>query len=138
MPLGGRLAIPAVAIALALAGCAGQEIANQESLLAAAGFRVLPANTPEREASLRSLPPGELVLVPRNGKSAWMYADPYRCHCLYVGGEHAYQAYARLAVHQRIAETRLQDAQLNAMNWNAWGWGPWPSGPFGPYNPWSY
>lgn len=136
MPPGARLAASAAAVALALSGCAGHEIANQEDLLAAAGFRVELANTPAREASLRTLPPEQLVLVRRNGRPIWMYADPERCRCLYVGGQRAYQAYAQLSIRQRIAATELQAAQMNAFNWGAWG--PWPSGPFGPFNPWSY
>ncbi len=124
-----RLARPA--IVLALAGCAAQEIANQESLLAAAGFRAVPADTPFRASMMASLPPGQLVLVRREGKPAWVYADPQGCRCLYVGGQHAYQAYEQLSVRQRIAETELQAAQMSQ-------WGPWPSGPFGPYDPWSY
>ncbi len=128
-----RLARPAIVLAFALAGCAAQEIANQESVLAAAGFRVEPADTPTRAAMMESLPPGQLVLVRRNGKPAWFYADPQGCRCLYVGGQQAYQAYERLNVRQRIAETELQAAQMNQL-----AWGPWPSGPFGPYDPWSY
>ncbi|MEO8716139.1 MAG: hypothetical protein ABI369_14105, partial [Acetobacteraceae bacterium] len=95
---------------LSLAGCAAQGIADQESLLAAAGFQVHPADTPPRHASLFALPPGQLVMVPRGGKQAWLYADPEGCHCLYVGGAHAYQEYQRLRVSQRIAETQLQAA----------------------------
>jgi hypothetical protein len=128
-----RLARPAIILAFALAGCAGQEIANQESLLAAAGFRVEPADTTIRSAMMASLPPEQLVLVRRNGKPAWFYADPERCRCLYIGGQHAYDAYQRLNVRQRIAETELQAAQMNQL-----AWGPWPPGPFGPYDPWAY
>jgi hypothetical protein len=128
-----RLARSAIVLACVLAGCAAQEIANQESLLAAAGFRAVPADTPTRAAIMASLPPGQLALVWRNGKPAWFYADPEGCRCLYVGGQHAHQAYERLAVRQRIAETQLQAAQMNQL-----AWGPWPSGPFGPYDPWAY
>jgi hypothetical protein len=126
-----RAALLITGTALLLAGCAAQQIADQESLLAAAGFTAKPADTPAREASLRALPPGRLVLVTRNDRSVWMFADPMNCHCLYVGGPTDYQRYAQLKVRQRIAETRLQAAQLEQMNWG-WGvWGPWP-----PYAPW--
>ena len=128
-----RLARPAIVLACVLAGCAAQESANQESLLAAAGFRVELPDTPTRAAMMASLPPGQLVLVRHEGRPAWFYADPDGCRCLYVGGQHAYQAYQQLAVRQRIAETELQAAQMNQL-----AWGPWPSGPFGPYDPWAY
>lgn len=136
MPLGGRLAGSAVVIALALGGCAGQANENTESLLGAAGFRVEPADTAARQQFIAALPPRELVLMRRNGRPAWFYADPQFCRCLYAGGAHAYQKFEELSVRQRIAETELQAAQINSLNWYAWG--PWPSGPFGPYDPWSY
>ncbi len=120
---------------LALAGCVAREVQNTESLLSAAGFRVQPANTPAQEAFLDSLPPRRLVLVRRDSKPAWIYTDPRFCHCLYIGGAHAYQAFEQLSVRQRIAETELQAAQLNSFNYT---WGPWPAGPFGPYDPWAY
>ncbi len=132
MPLRTRTA---VLLALALAGCAGQEIANTESLLAAAGFQVHPADTPARVTTLQALPPRQLVMVSRGGRQAWVYADPLDCRCLYVGGAHAYQAFEALSARQQIAQTQLEAAQLNSFNY---AWGPWPSGPFGPYDPWAY
>lgn len=139
MSLFGRCAFVLV---LALAGCAvqqaggtGQNIQNTESLLAAAGFRVHPADTPKRITALQALPPQQLVLITRKGRQAWVYADPVFCNCLYVGGTQAYQAFEGLNARQRIAETQLQAAQLGSFD-DAWG--PWPSGPFGDYDPWSY
>ncbi len=72
------------------------------------------------------------MLVPRNGRQAWVYADPMDCHCLHVGGSQAYQNFERLAVRQQIARTQLEAAQQNSFDY---AWGPWPSGPFGPYDP---
>lgn len=128
----GRIRIVLAGLAaVLLSGCAAQIIANEEELLAASGFDVLPANTPQRRESLDKLPPGRLVMTERKGAPVWMFADPVNCHCLYVGGQKAYQHYANLKVRQRIAETNLQAAQLAQMNWS-WGiWGPWP--PFGPF-----
>lgn len=117
---------------LLLAGCARQIAADQENLLAAAGFRVVPADTPARVASLQSLPAREVVRTTRDGHPVWLYADAEFCRCLYVGGEQAYQSYARLRVQERIASLQAQTAQLNAMSWN--GWGPW--GPWGRRGPW--
>ena len=120
------------AFGLVLACCAAQTV-NEENLLAAAGFRIKPANTPARDASLRALPPHQLILVTRNDRTVWLYADPTGCHCLYVGNPEQYQRYSQLKANQQIAETRLQAAQLEQMNWG-WGvWGPWP--PYGPWGP---
>lgn len=108
---------------LLLSGCARQIVADQENLLAAAGFRVVPADTPAGAASLQSLPAQELVRTTRDGHPVWLYADAQFCRCLYVGEEPAYQNYARLRLQERIATLQVQAAQLNAMSWE--GWGPW-------------
>lgn len=133
MPCGARRCGLVFASTALLLGCAAQQTADQESLLAAAGFMVKPANTPARDASLRALPAGQLVMVTRKDRTVWLFADPSGCHCLYVGGPQQYRRYSELKVHQQIAETRLQAAQLEQMNWG-WGvWGPWPAyGPWGP------
>ena len=39
----------------ALSGCA-QQVQQKEDMLAAAGFKPVPANTPQRQASLAALP----------------------------------------------------------------------------------
>lgn len=65
-------------IAMLMSGCAAIEQAdrsNTERLLAAAGFKVLPANTPERQLSLEATRPykverklkGEEVYYPKFG-----------------------------------------------------------------------
>ncbi len=118
----------ALGLVIAQTGCAGQEIASRETMLAAAGFQIQAANTPERLATLRSLPPEQLVAFAHAGHQRWIYADPYECKCLYVGGPQQYQRYAQERVQARIAETQLQAAQINEMNWNAFG--PWPWGPW--------
>jgi hypothetical protein len=44
---------------------------------------------------------------------------------MYVGTEGQYQAFANLAVRERIARQNYEAAQLSA-TWNSWqpGWGP--------------
>jgi hypothetical protein len=115
---------------LASAGCVRQAVQQREDLLSAAGFRVQPANTPERRASLRALPEHRLVREEMNGRGVWVYADPLVCNCLYVGTEEDYQRYNRLKVERDIASDRLMAAQLRSRLWGigpyGWGaWGPW-------------
>ena len=112
---------------LSAAGCAQDIIIQRENMLAAAGFRVQPANSAERIRSLQTLPPNRFVLQDLNGRQVWLYSDPVVCHCLYVGSPEAYQAYHQLAFQQHLANQQLEAAQLQ---WNSWGgWGPW--GPWG-------
>jgi hypothetical protein len=117
--------LAAVAV-LAAAGCAQEVISQRENMLAAAGFRVQPANTPERLQSLQALPPNRFVLQDMNGRQVWVYADPVLCKCLYVGAPENYQAYHQLAFQQRLADQQLEAAQLT---YSGFGWGPW--GPWG-------
>ncbi len=116
----------ALGLTLGVAGCAAQIAAEQEEMLSAGGFRILPINTPERAASANTLPPNELVRMMRDGKLVWIYSDPNHCGCIYVGDETAYQRYAALKVQRQTAVIQEQAAQLNSMNWGPWGpFGPW-------------
>ena len=116
-----------LAAALAL-GCTGQMI-RTERLLAAAGFQMRLANTPEREAHLKTMTQHEIVPHEENGSMRFVYADAEYCKCVYVGTEAAYQRYQKYAMKQQQTDARLQAAQMNedaSMNWGMWGpWGPW-------------
>jgi hypothetical protein len=122
MQIRKQVTLLALLIALPLAGCAAiqrSEARDTEQLLAAAGFQAKPADTPEKLANLRAMPPRQLVSQAKEGKFVYSYADPDYCQCLYVGGPQEYSAYQRLAVKQEIAQEQL-DA---SMDWNMWG--PW-------------
>ena len=107
---------------LALAGCATirrNEATSTEQLLAASGFQIRPADTPQRLADLNSMPRQKLVVRSKDGTVVYTYADPDKCHCLYVGGPKEYSALQRLRVEKEIA---AGDAE-SGMDWP--GWGPW-------------
>jgi len=120
------------AAALAAAGCqtTAQQISRKEDSLVAAGFTLLPANTPAREAQLATLPPNRFMPKTDGDTTNYIYADPVVCHCLYVGSQAAYGAYMRTLQTQR----QLDQAQLTALtyhdawNWDRWDWGPWGGG----------
>ena len=94
----GRQAV-SIVFAVNLTACAvgaGAVAAQQpapNNLFTAAGFAVKYADTPEKHAILRRLPPDKLVLRKRGGKTYYVYADPTICRCVYVGTPQAYQAY---------------------------------------------
>lgn len=105
-----------------------QRIEHHENNLAAAGFLIRPANTPERQAMLQRLPPHKFVRRVHGDVIHYVYADPSVCGCLYVGTQQAYDQYRRdqqqkhLADEQQMSADEYSDA---AWNWNAWGpWGP--------------
>jgi len=108
------------ALGLVLLGCTNP-VQNKEDMLAAAGFTLVPANTPERQAALSSLPPHKFVHQVRNNKVLFTYADPTICDCLYVGDQAAYDRYRANVFAKRIADEQQMTAQIYEMNWGPWG-----------------
>jgi hypothetical protein len=118
-----------------LAACQTQQqiVSAHEDNLAAAGFIVRPANTPERQAMLKRLPPHQFVQRVNGDTVHYIYADPLVCGCLYVGTQQAYNQYKRDQQQRSLADEQQMTAQTYsdaAWNWGAWG--PWgPAGPYG-------
>lgn len=88
---------------LAYAGCDADRDLHKdtEQMLITAGFHMEPADTPEKEAQLKTFPPHTLLAQPLqaggSGTTGYVYADPDECHCVFVGDAKAYQTFARLA-----------------------------------------
>lgn len=105
-----------------------QRIEHHEDNLAAAGFIVRPANTPERQAMLQRLPPHKFVQRVNGDTVHYVYADPQVCGCLYVGTQQAYNQYKRDQQQKNLADEQQMNADAYtdaAWSWNAWGpWGP--------------
>ncbi len=103
-----------------------QRVAEHEDNLAAAGFIVRPANTPERKAMLKRLPPHRFVQRTKGDAVYYVYADPLVCGCLYVGSQQAYGRYVQHQQQQQLADEQQMTAQMYSDdNWN---WGPWGMG----------
>ena len=87
--------ITIIGSALLVAACANSapEAAATADQLTAAGFVQRKADSPERIAALKSLPPHQFVIRDSNGSVKYLYADPIACDCIYVGGQHAYDQY---------------------------------------------
>ena len=94
-PLARIFLLPVCAIALS--GCAGI-ISGQEHLLDAAGFRAEPADTPERQAMLATLPSQQFVRGADGDLVTYTYADPLVCNCLYIGTDVTYANYRHLVM----------------------------------------
>jgi hypothetical protein len=118
----------------ALAACQTQQqiVSAREDNLAAAGFIVRPANTPERQAMLKRLPPHQFVQRVNGGVVHFIYADPLVCGCLYVGTQKAYNQYKFEQQQKNLADEQQMTAQTYSdATWNWGAWGPW--GPVAPY-----
>jgi hypothetical protein len=111
-------------VVIGIAGCASpqQQVAQKENLLAAAGFQVKVADTPQRLAAMKSLPPNKFVTRVVNGQPIYQYADPLVCQCVYFGTQQNWGAYRQEVLAKQLAD----EAQMTAMmNQSAWDWGPW-------------
>jgi hypothetical protein len=124
------LAAISISVAIGLAGCASMSglVRRKENLLAAAGFDAHPANTSQREAELKSLPPDKFVTRAKGDHIEYFYADPLVCNCLYTGDQKAFDNYKHEVFQRRIANERQLTARMYREPpgwWYGWNWGPW-------------
>ena len=131
MRIGTTLTIVGLSVATAACQSPQQKIAGKEDMLTAAGFKVLPANTPRRLASFKQLPPHQFSRQNRDGRVFYVYSDPTVCGCLYVGDQAAYGTYRKYAFEKQLADEQAMTA--NEMAMNDWDWGPWGGWPYGWY-----
>jgi hypothetical protein len=114
-------AITLVALAT---GCATTSTTTQNTdLLTAAGFKLVTADTPQKQEVLKSLSPGQLSLVKYKGKTFYVQPASTANHA-YVGTPAEYQSYQQLRLAKQMSNDNLMAAQMNAdamNNWNAWG-----------------
>lgn len=113
--------IGAAALLALAVGCATNR--TTENRLAAAGFKCVPADTPERLAHLKTLPAHKVSAVERDGQTYFIYPD-VKNNLLYVGQQAQYQQYLTLREQEKLALERAEAANINVES--GWGmWGPW-------------
>jgi hypothetical protein len=97
-----------VAVTAVSAFIAGNAVAAKpppridESELLASGFRVLVATTTIQQERIKSLPPGQIRPMQRNGTKFFIYPDAPNKQ-IYVGGPKEYDAYLRLHPDSKLA-----------------------------------
>lgn len=94
-------------------------------MLSAAGFKTVPADTPQRQAHLNALPPDKITPVQSRGTIYYTFPDPKR-NVLYIGQEPEYQEYQQLRYQDQInMQEELNVARMEQDD--AWFqmWGPW-------------
>ncbi len=111
----------AIIIVIALAGCAAfqpdPQVAadKKESMLSAAGFKMLPADTADKLAHAQSLPQLKVkYFTDPDGTLHYWFADAQYCHCVYVGNEASYQKYKQMQFQAQLASEQEQSAQMQA------------------------
>ena len=122
-----------IALLVMLTGCATTQTA-QTDLLTTAGFKLVTADTPQKQELLKSLPKDQLSLIKWKGKTFYVQPDVANNRA-YVGTPAEFHAYEKLRLERQLRNERLLAAQMDytAMSrWHAWG----PSfygGFYGPY-----
>ena len=146
----------AAACALALSACGSikndlapppptpeEQAAKLEPMLSAAGFTMLPAETPDSQAKLSSLLPLQVqYYIGKKGRLHYYMADPYYCKCMYIGSEHAYQQYEKIKLNEQfeeqegeISRQNLEERQMEVMDLQEEMFNPYGmslTGPMGP------
>ncbi len=122
----GLLAIALCNVSVGMAACAHQyEATRTQNMLAASGFHLTLADTPEKLVHVQSFPQRKVIPVKREGQIKFVWADAKDCKCMYVGDESNYQSFAKLAEQERIARENYESTRA-AQEFGPWqdGWGP--------------
>ena len=124
-----------VAGTVLLAGCATTQSStqNRESMLVAAGFKVITPKTAAQQQKLQALPPGKVTMIQKGGKTYYVFPDPANNRA-YIGRPKEYQAYQQLRATNKLAKESLETAQMYQdaeMQWSLWGGGEGVWGPMG-------
>jgi hypothetical protein len=109
---------------LALAGGCASTTPSNTDMLSAAGFRLMPADTPQKQQLLATLEPDKLTLIAWKGKQ--FYVEPAGNNQAYVGTPTEYQAYQQIRLAKQMSNENLMAAQMNQQAMYGWGraWGP--------------
>ena len=113
--IGTTLAALGLCVAAAACQSPQQVIANKEDMMAAAGFKFVPANTPARQVSFKQLPPHKFARQIQDGRVFYVYPDPTVCVCLYVGDQNAYAHYRKNMFSKQLADEQQMTAQTMEM-----------------------
>jgi hypothetical protein len=92
---------PAMALLLGAAVSSAEEpskpfLEKNSFYLSSAGFRIQVANDPAGLKALRALPSHRFVANGSGDAVRYLYAEPERCVCIFVGTQQAYDRYRNL------------------------------------------
>ena len=111
-----------IALLVLATSCATTETSHVD-MLTAAGFKLVTADTPQKQELLKTLPASHLSLITWKDKT--FYVEPAAMpNQAYVGTPTEFHAYEQLRLARQMRNDDLMAAQMNhdAMTrWNAWG-----------------
>lgn len=120
-----------VVLSFLLSGCAASTATaptqasgpenRMESLLAQAGFMVVPQSHPRCQKFCQTLPSGKIVPHRKGSQMIYGYLAP-GTNRIYIGDEAAYQRFINLAVMQKLEEQQrpVADESTDPEFWNMW------------------
>jgi hypothetical protein len=114
------LALGMLAIMVLAIGCSTTK--ETESLLSEAGFKMIPAKTPQQLAHLKTLPRNKVTMVVREGKTYYVFPDTKQ-RLIYVGQQAQYDVYAGLRGQRQLAQdlTATTNSERSWAAWESWG-----------------
>ena len=114
-------------LTMTLSACASiqnKQAAKIEDVLVKAGFKKVPADTPEQLAHLQTIPQRKLVSHKHKDGIRYIYADANLCKCMYVGDRDAYQSYKHILLEKEIKDHEHVEGEpltYQKMDWDLWG-----------------
>ncbi len=110
------------------AGCGPNLVATfyqtpPRQLLLEAGFQKRPAVTPQQVAELGALPQRKFIILRKQGRTRYVYADAADCRCLYLGNAQAYQRFKDLLAQKEISYNPLEISSPGTevpFSWGIW------------------
>ena len=127
MRINFRLFAVVFIFALALVACATVEkdtTMDTERLLAASGFQMRLADTPQKLDKIKTMSQRKLIRHQRNGATHYIYADATGCKCLYAGTEKAYKRFKSLSANKLSEDEATARDEDVKMDWEIWGGDP--------------
>ena len=123
--------ISVIALLALTAGCTTtSSTQNKESMLVADGFKVITPKTAAQQQKLQQLPPGNIAMINKNGRTYYIFPDAAHNQA-YVGGPHDYRLTNKSApqITLRTSISRPLKCTGRSHEWGAWGgwgmgWGP--------------
>jgi hypothetical protein len=134
------LALPILALSFAACSPIQKEMHDSETRieeehLLDAGFKIMIADTKERQDMFSTLPSEHLSRLQRPEGVFYIYADPDTCGCFYVGRDIEFQKLQQLAVDSRVSSQALMTHEIQQEYQSGWGaatpWGFWTPGGIG-------
>lgn len=115
-----------IGITLMAASCVkspNQKAMETERMLAASGFKMRLADTPEKLTHIEALTQRKILVHRSKGQLLYVYVDAEHCQCVYAGSKKAYLRYKDLALQKELAAEARLNAERNQpqdMDWSGW------------------